>query len=206
MPHIHQEQIENQAAIFVYSSKFRWLDNVDKNSSQNLEHPAAEPDITMAILDEAYSQESRSVHTDNYEVDYLDSNGHGGNGLGRVVHLSIPPVEPWSAATFHALQEWEGYVIKIDEKNFVARLVDLTVGLGPEEEEAEIPMSVLSDEDKAKLRLGSIFRWVIGYERHVTGRRRTSSELVLREGPPITEKDLQDGETWAHKVISSLNL
>ena len=206
MPHIHQEQIENQAAIIVYSSEFRWHDNVDRNSSQNLEYPAEEPAITMAILDEAYSQESRSIHTDNYEVNYLDSNSHGGNGLGRVVRLSLPQVEPWSAPTFHALQEWEGYVIKIDEKNFVARLVDLTVGLGPEEEEAEIPMSVLSDEDKVKLRLGSIFRWVIGYERHVTGKRRTGSEIVLREVPLITEKDLRDGETWARKVISSFNL
>ena len=31
-------------------------------------------------------------------------------------------------ATFHALQEWEGYVVEIGETDFVARLIDLTAG------------------------------------------------------------------------------
>ena len=61
-------------------------------------------------------------------------------------------------------QEWEGYVVDIGLSEFVARLVDLTAGSSHEEEEAIVPVAQISDHDAARLRLGSIFRWVIGYE------------------------------------------
>ena len=55
----------------------------------------------------------------------------------------IPPTLPFpdqytpgARSTFHALQEWEGYVLEIHGDEFVARLVDLTVGSSHEEEEA----------------------------------------------------------------------
>ena len=206
MPSIHQQQVETDPAIITFSSEFRWLDNVNKASSQNPSYPASEPVITMTIIDDLYLQELHPVCTENHDVSYLDLNNSGGNRFSRDVCISIPHAEPWGAPTFHALQEWEGFVTEINEKTFVARLVDLKVGQGTDEEEARIPLSVLSDQDKAKLRLGSIFRWVIGYERHVTGRRRTGSEIVLRDVPLITEDDLRDGEVWAREVISSFDL
>ena len=61
-------------------------------------------------------------------------------------------------------QEWEGYVVDIGASEFVARLLDLTAGSSHEEEEAIIPVAQVSDHDAAGLRLGSIFRRVIGYE------------------------------------------
>ena len=48
---------------------------------------------------------------------------------------------------------------------------------------------------------GSIFRWVIGYERSVTGTRKRVSRIVfLRDLPTTTEADLRDAEAWAEET------
>ena len=127
-------------------------------------------------------------------------------GISWIVDFPQPLPLPQPAATFHALQEWEGYVLEIGETDFVARLVDLTAGSVQEEEEAVIPLVELSDEDFAKMRPGSIFRWVIGYERTVAGTKRRVSQIVFRDLPAITRMDLRDGETWALETIRSLGL
>ena len=85
-------------------------------------------------------------------------------------------------------------------------MVDLTAGSVQEEEEAVIPLGELSDEDAGKMRPGSIFRWVIGYERTVAGSKRRVSQIVFRGLPAITRRDLRDGETWALETIRSLGL
>ena len=66
----------------------------------------------------------------------------------RLVNM-LPPRPPRRvpSATFHALQEWEGYVVDVGAADFVARLVDLTAGSSHEEEEAVIPLTELSDTD-----------------------------------------------------------
>ena len=109
------------------------------------------------------------------------------------------------SSTFHALQEWEGYVVQIDVDAFVARLVDLTAGSSVEEEEAVIPLAEIADYDAERIRLGSIFRWVIGYE-HSPTRRKRVSQIVFRDRPAITYTDVNDGVAWAEEVIRSLDL
>ena len=124
--------------------------------------------------------------------------------FASVLELRAP--EPWSAGTFHALQEWEGYVVAIRDKDFVVRLLDLTSGSTNEEEEADIPLAEISGQDSAKIRPGSVFRWVIGYERSAAGTKRRVSEIVFRDVPEITETDLRAGAAWADEAIRSLNL
>ena len=104
--------------------------------------------------------------------------------------VSPPPVSASSAssASFHALQEWEGYVVDVGTTDFVARLVDLTAGSAHEEEEAVIPRTELSHDDDAKMSVGSIFRWVIGYERSPTGTKKRTSQIVFRDLPAITRE------------------
>ncbi len=102
--------------------------------------------------------------------------------------------------TFHALQEWEGYVIEIGEDDFTVRLLDLTAGALHEEEEAVIPLSEISEDDLKRLRLGSVFRWVIGYERSASGTKRRVSQIVFRDLPAMTKQDISEGEEWAKKV------
>lgn len=127
-------------------------------------------------------------------------------GLARIVDFPQTLPLQQQAATFHALQEWEGYVLEIGESDFVARLIDVTAGSAQEEEEAVIPLVELSNEDSAKMKPGSIFRWVIGYERTVAGTKRRVSQIVFRDLPAITRMDLTDGETWALETIRSLGL
>ena len=117
-----------------------------------------------------------------------------------------PPVTPVPRRpTFHALQEWEGYVVDFDDEEFVARLVDLTAGRTHESEEAIIPMVEISEYDASRMVVGSIFRWVIGYERSPEGTRTRVSRIVFRDLPRVTETDLRHGEEWARKVSAVLN-
>lgn len=108
------------------------------------------------------------------------------------------------SATFHPLQEWEGYVVTIGDKDFTARLVDLTAGRSLEDEEAIVPLTEISDYDRAKMREGSYFRWVIGYE-STAGTRIRVSQIVFRDLPAITPADLRIGQVWARKMTRALN-
>ena len=122
--------------------------------------------------------------------------------VGRIIDLSdlarisrnMPQV------SFHLLQEWEGYVIEIGEDEFTVRLLDLTAGSLHEEEEAIIPFSEISEDDLKRLRLGRVFRWVIGYERSASGTKRRVSEVVFRELPVVTKQDLAEAEERARKT------
>ena len=127
-----------------------------------------------------------------------------GVDIFRIVDLpTLPPRRPPSAS-LHPLQEWEGYVVEVGERDFTARLIDLTAGASREEEEAVIPMEEVSDSDAAKMREGSIFRWVIGYERSPAGTKKRVSQIVFRDLPAVTKTDLRRGEAWAREAIRSL--
>ena len=125
-----------------------------------------------------------------------------GNWGGAVQILSFPP-QPSPAgprATLHALQEWEGYVVEVERDELVARLVDLTAGSTHEEEEAVIPLAEISECDVAAVRVGSIFRWVIGYERSPSGTKKRVSQIVFRDLPRMTFSRLREAgsvPTWA---------
>ncbi len=107
------------------------------------------------------------------------------------MHVNLPPMS--ANPTFRKLQEWEGHVIEIGADEFVARLVDRTPGHSHETEEASIPLAELSDSDTAKIAVGSIFRWVIGYEDSPSGVRRRVSQIAFRDLPRMTGADFSEG-------------
>ena len=137
--------------------------------------------------------------------DYLSDHTRNHEAFAPVV--SLPPAVSRASriATLHALQEWEGHVVEISSDEFVARLVDLTADLLHESEEAIIPLDEISECDAADMVVGSIFRWVIGYERSHEGTRRRVSQIVFRDLPRMTEADLREGGEWARKVLRSFN-
>ena len=102
-------------------------------------------------------------------------------------------------------QEWEGYVVDIGASEFVARLVDLTAGSSHEEEEAIIALAQVSDHDAARLRLGSIFRWMIGYAASAVESEKWVSRIVFRDLPKVTKTDLREGKAWARRVLESFD-
>ena len=122
--------------------------------------------------------------------------------VSRIIDLPDLTRVSWNMpqVSFHVLQEWEGYVIEIGEDDFTVRLLDLTAGSSHEEEEAVIPFSEISEDDLKRLCLGSVFRWVIGYERSASGTKRRVSEVVFRELPVVTKQDLVEAEERARKT------
>ena len=121
---------------------------------------------------------------------------------------SVAPVLAWPkvsderprTTTFYARQEWEGYVVAIDGTEFTARLVDLTAGASYEEEEAQIPLEEVSEADAERMRIGSLFRWVVGIRRSPTGQKERVSLIVFRDLPAMSGRDEQAGKAWAAKI------
>ena len=103
------------------------------------------------------------------------------------------------------IQEWAGYVVEIVGDECVARLVDVTAGSSHDDEEAVIPLSALSGDDADSLRPGSIFRWVIGYERSASHTKKPTSKFVFLDRR-ITERDIQEGRRWARKTKQAFGL
>ena len=133
-------------------------------------------------------------------------------GSPLVIHL--PTLDPMPqvphSVTMLALQEWEGYVVEKGEKDFSARLSDITATSLAKRtdwvdmEEAVIPLSELSEDDLWRLRPGSIFRWIIGYEWSVSGTKRRVSQIVFRNLTAMTEEDRTEGSEWARKVLQAI--
>lgn len=119
--------------------------------------------------------------------------------------IELPELKKVSNApplvTFHALQEWEGYVLEKRADEFTARLLDLTAGSSHEEEEATIPLEEIAEDDYIRVIPGSIFRWVIGYERSASGTKRRVSQIVFRDLPAITKQDMFEAKEWARKIV-----
>lgn len=135
-----------------------------------------------------------------------DTSGSRTESFDTVLDLPVPPADYVPVSSFRALQEWEGYVIEIGTDDFVARLLDITADSSSEEEVATIPLEEVSERDKNRMELGSIFRWVIGYEHSITGSKRRVSEIVFLDLPRITDADIREGKAWAKRVISVLGL
>ena len=145
-----------------------------------------------------------AVHNLDQEGTALPSLVRGNRNAGDlspVVNLPLPRRAP--TASFHALQEWEGYVVEMRATDFLAHLTDLTAGASHEQEEAIIPLTELSDRDAARMTTGSVFRWVIGYERSPAGTKKRVSQIVLRDLPAMTEADLRSGEEWARETMQA---
>ena len=105
-----------------------------------------------SLSQDQYDQRTRTEQVDRWQVMEL-----------------LGPCADRAAASLHALQEWEGVVVEIGEKEFVALLIDVTGDVSHEDEEAVIPGVELSDGADEMLRVGRIFRWVIGYGRFSVG-------------------------------------
>ncbi len=97
-------------------------------------------------------------------------------------------------------QEWEGYVTDVDDTEFSARLTDLTSGMNCANEEAHIPFDEISEDDVAKMQVGSIFRWTIGYE-CTAGSKKWMSQIVFHDLPVFTMNNRRDAEKWANSIL-----
>ena len=177
-----------------------------QDSSGFNEDPSAPNTFEQSLLREGYADRIAATlkqHRDSdlYDVDVSERT----SDLYDVdVIINFPDLAQISRTvpqvSFHLLQEWEGHVTEIGEDDFTVRLLDLTAGSSHEEEEAVILLSEISEDDLKRLRLGSIFRWVIGYERSASGTKQRVSRIVFRELPVVTKRDIAEAEERARKT------
>jgi hypothetical protein len=107
--------------------------------------------------------------------------------------------------TFVPLQEWEGYVVAVTDSHVLANLVDLSSDATRPNEQAEIPLQEFSDDDISKLSVGKVFRWAIGYQRLPTGQKMRSSQIIVRELPRWSRRELAEAKEEARELHSFLN-
>ena len=170
--------------------------------------PSLEEAVSLALGPEGCGEVSRvsgSPATDT-SVAFPDYAVVDSAGSAPVVDFPPRPRPAPPRAVLHALQEWEGYVVELGSGEFAARLVDLTAGSSHEQEEAIIPLDEVSESDAAKMAVGSIFRWVIGYERSPAGTKRRVSQIWFRDLPRITERDFREGREWARETLRAPKL
>ena len=129
------------------------------------------------------------------------------NGAGRkgfpVVRPEVQECFPERSPSFFPKHEWAGRVTAIHKDEFDARLRNLTAG---GREVATIDMEEISPEDRAGIRVGSLFHWVMGYERSVSGTRSNVSRIVFLNPPRLTRRDLERGQKWADRLRAKWNL
>jgi len=115
--------------------------------------------------------------------------------------LSLPAVRSIKPQpTFSPIQEWEGYVTAITPTHMIANLVELTPGSDRATLEAEIPLEELSEFDVEKVAVGSVFRWAIGYQRSPSGTKMRGSQIIFRDLPQLTRRELQEAEIEANAM------
>lgn len=157
------------------------------------------------VLKEMYlSKKNILERNDSNELGQDESQSESKHFITRV--LSVPHFNaiPKQAVTpFTLLQEWEGYVISINDDEFTASLLDLTKGKNIEQEEADFSIDDLTQDDKKLLKPGAVFRWIIGY-RSIGGTKERISKIVFRRMPQWTAKDLQTAQAKAKEISHTI--
>jgi len=105
---------------------------------------------------------------------------------------------------FLLMQQWEGYVLKIEEDTFTSLIYDQT-NTRNDPEEVELYLEDVSTDDRSLLQEGAVFYWSIGYEDLPNGERRRTSIVRFRRLPAWSSKDLRKFRENALNLQSILN-
>lgn len=117
----------------------------------------------------------------------------------RVIEPRVP-IPPIKNAKLHrldlssrleVLNSWEGVVLSInnDDETFTARVHNLTSTMASDHE-AVFSVDDVSSNDFDLLKVGGIFRWMVGYRKHSHGQRERISAIVFRRLPAWYDDDL----------------
>ncbi|PHQ25484.1 hypothetical protein CLH62_14270 [Marinobacter guineae] len=104
--------------------------------------------------------------------------------------------------SFHLLQTWIGYVIAVNDGEFVAVIKDKTNPSAPDEE-VTISIDELSPPDQDALEIGAEFFWTIGREKSPAGTVSRVSDIRLRRLVGFRDAEVQYAQLKA-KEISDL--
>jgi hypothetical protein len=107
-----------------------------------------------------------------------------------------------SEGSFFAIQEWEGYVSCVTDEFLRADLADLVTGETRPSMTVEIPLEEIPEDDIRKIRIGSVFRWSIGYYRTRAGQKDRVSRIVFRQLPRWSLEELADARSEADDLAA----
>lgn len=152
---------------------------------------------------------STAERSDTWATSDSVSNGDGVRVLGDKI------IGPLQQAHLHNLdvvsrldvrQSWEGVVLSIFEEDalFTARLHNIT---DPTSFDAEATFEIadVSNNDRDLLRIGGVFRWMIGYRRLSYGQMDRVSAIVFRRLPAWTEEDLKQAYAEGAALASAFS-
>jgi len=120
--------------------------------------------------------------------------------VSPLIRLSRPKVLPRRLAV---LQSWEGAVTDIGDGELWAELRDLTKPSNPPEE-VELSLDSFSVADRALLRIGSVFYWVVGYQTSPGGQITNVSEVRLRRTPQWSQYTIDSIQAKAADLFREL--
>ena len=99
---------------------------------------------------------------------------------------------------FVSLQSWEGTVMRVLDESFVARLVDRSSKT--HDEEAEFPLSEVSDDDRDLVQKGAVFYWNIGYIIKPSRQKIRASIVRFRRLPAWTKVEVDSAKQAAERL------
>lgn len=136
------------------------------------------------------------------------------HALPDVLHV-FNAIGPWEKAKLYhhevnsrlnLLQSWEGVVTSVDltSGEFAARLFDLTSPLA-DESEAVFDIGEVSTNDVDLLKVGSVFRWMIGYRKYNFGKQERISSIVFRRLPAWYESDIETAISYGEELAGTIS-
>lgn len=102
-------------------------------------------------------------------------------------------------STLQTRQLWDGTVTEIRSDGFIARLVDKTDPMNPDEQ-VMFEFAEVQDEERAMIMPGSAFYWTIGSERTPAGQIKNVSMVQFRRIPTWTKTALARSADRAQSV------
>lgn len=105
------------------------------------------------------------------------------------------------------LAEWNGAVLSVKDHFFIAALKGIAgEGVQGEEEDAEIPLSDVSEFEKDLLQPGNMFRLCVFSEVLKNGQPRRYTQVTFRRLPAYRSKDLEAASQRVDELYSSIRV
>lgn len=125
-----------------------------------------------------------------------------GESQTPLVRLPIVGItETLEPESFQVLQQWEGYVLEVKDKQFIGRLVDKN---NKENDlETEFSMDEIDQEDHYLVQEGAVFYWHMGYLDRRSGRLSVSN-IRFRRIPTWSKKELDAAKTRAKAILDRI--
>jgi len=135
------------------------------------------------------------LQTENMKKRSPQLSGETGNGKPWSPAVPVPErAEP--QYIFRPIEEWEGTVVQVDRKKFVALIDDLRNPQAPRRR-AVFPIAEVDEPDLDLLAEGSVFYWSIGHRFDRDARRSLDTTIRFRRLPGWTRSEIERAELRA---------